>query len=205
MLTDRYDLSLSTPSPAARDAYVEGCDLKLTAHPGAIELFDRAIAADPGFALAHAAKAHALLERGEGAAAQAAIAAAKSLTDGISEREVSHVGFFAVLLSGDGAAALSALRAHLDAWPRDTMVLATAAFTNGLIGSFRPRRAEAHAAGIPRSACPELRRRLVVHRASRHGSVGEWRTRGGRPEDRPLAGPEPEKSLGSACPWAPLL
>jgi hypothetical protein len=34
-------------------------------YPGAIEAFDRAIATDPGFALAHAARAHSLLERGE--------------------------------------------------------------------------------------------------------------------------------------------
>ena len=50
MLADRYDLSLSTASAVARDAYVEGCDLALTLYPGAVEAFDRAIAADPGFA-----------------------------------------------------------------------------------------------------------------------------------------------------------
>ena len=44
MLVDRYDLALSTASAAARDAYVEGCDLALTFYPGAIEAFDRAIA-----------------------------------------------------------------------------------------------------------------------------------------------------------------
>ena len=64
MLTDRYELPLSTASSAARDAYVEGCAAMLTTYPGAIERFDRAIAADPGFALAHAARAHVLLERG---------------------------------------------------------------------------------------------------------------------------------------------
>jgi hypothetical protein len=63
MLTDRYELPLSTDSSAARDAYLEGCEAKLTMYPGAIEAFDRAIAADPSFALAHAAKAYALLER----------------------------------------------------------------------------------------------------------------------------------------------
>ena len=77
MLTDRYGLSLSTSSVAARDAYVEGCEAKLTMHPGAIEAFDRAIAEDPGFALAHAARAHALLERGDAAAARASIAVAR--------------------------------------------------------------------------------------------------------------------------------
>ena len=39
MLTDRYDLPLSTTSIAARDAYVQGCEAKLTMYPGAIEAF----------------------------------------------------------------------------------------------------------------------------------------------------------------------
>ena len=64
MLTDHYDLPLSTTSTIARDAYVEGCTAKLTMWPGALEAFDRAVASEPGFALAHAARAHALLERG---------------------------------------------------------------------------------------------------------------------------------------------
>jgi len=135
MLTDRYELPLSTASSAARDAYVEGCEAKLTARPGAIEALDRAIAADPGFALAHAAKAHALLERGDAAAAHATMAAAKAITGGLSPREVSHVGFFDLLLAGEAEAALAVLREHLDSWPRDAVVLATTAFTNGLIGS----------------------------------------------------------------------
>jgi Tfp pilus assembly protein PilF len=84
MLTDRYGLPLSTTSPVARDAYVEGCQAKLTMYPGAIEAFDRAVVADPGFALAHTAKAHALLERGEMAAARASMAAANSLITGVS-------------------------------------------------------------------------------------------------------------------------
>src|SRR6266851_8098910 len=137
MLTDRYELPLSTASSAARDAYVQGCEAKLTMYPGAIEGFDRSIAADPGFALAHAARAHALLERGDGAAARASMAAANSLTAGLSAREASHIAFFDLLVAGDAEAALSALGAHLNEWPRDVLVLATAAFTNGLIGSLR--------------------------------------------------------------------
>jgi tetratricopeptide (TPR) repeat protein len=135
MLTDRYELTLSTASSAARDAYVAGCEAKLTMYPGALEAFDRAIAADPGFALAHAARAHLLLERGDAAAARTSIAAAKSLAAGLSEREASHIAFFDRLMAGDSEAALAALPAHLDAWPRDAMVLGTTAFTNGLIGS----------------------------------------------------------------------
>jgi Tfp pilus assembly protein PilF len=135
MLTDLYELPLSTTSCAARDAYIEGCAAKLTMYPGAIEAFDRAIAADPGFALAHAARAHALLERGNAAAARGSIAAANSLTGGMSPREASHIAFFASLVAGDAEAALSALHVHLSAWPRDAVVLATTAFTNGLIGN----------------------------------------------------------------------
>src|SRR5438552_232083 len=135
MLTDRYDLPLSTASAAARDAYVAGCEAKLTMYPGAIEGLDRAIAADPGFALAHAAKAHALLDRGDAASARASMAAANSFAAGLSAREKSHVAFFDLLVAGDAEAALAALPAHLNAWPRDALVLGTTAFTNGLIGS----------------------------------------------------------------------
>jgi Flp pilus assembly protein TadD len=135
MLTDRYDLPLSTISSAARDAYVEGCVAKLTMYPGALEAFDRAIDADPGFALAHVARAHVLLERGDAAAARASMATANALAPGLSPREAGHIAFFDLLVTGDTEAALATLPAHLDAWPRDVMVLATTAFTNGLIGS----------------------------------------------------------------------
>src|SRR5271163_590232 len=135
MLTDRHDLPLSTASSVGRDAYVQGCEAKLTIYPGAIEAFDRAIAADPGFALAHAAKAHALLERGNAAAARESMAAANSLAAGLTAREASHIAFFHLLTTGDTEAALTAVQAHLNAWPRDAMVLGTTAFTNGLIGS----------------------------------------------------------------------
>ncbi|HEX3953056.1 MAG TPA: hypothetical protein VHW90_05755 [Stellaceae bacterium] len=134
MLTDRYDLPLSTALSAARDAYVEGCAAKLTMYP-ALEAFDRAIAADPRFALAHAARAHLLLERGDAAAARASMATANALVASLSAREAGHVAFFDLLVAGNAEAALAALRTHLDAWPRDSMVLGTTAFTNGLIGS----------------------------------------------------------------------
>src|SRR4029077_14469767 len=104
-------------------------------YPGALEGFDRAIAADPGFALAHAARAHVLLERGDVAAARGSMAVANFLSPGVSAREASHIAFFDSLVAGDAEAALAALPAHLDAWPRDALVLATTAFTNGLIGS----------------------------------------------------------------------
>ena len=135
MLRDRCGLLVSTTSSAARDAYVEGCAAKLTMYPGAMEAFYRSIAADPGFALAHAARAHALLEYGDAAAAGASMEAANSLSGGVSAREKSHIAFFDLLVGGDAAAALAALGPHLESWPRDVLVLATTAFTNGLIGN----------------------------------------------------------------------
>jgi hypothetical protein len=134
MLMDGYGLSLSTRTSAARDAYVEGCAAKLTMYPGTVAAFDRAIAADPGFALAHAARAYALIEHGGMAAARASLAAARSLAAGVSPREESHIAFFGVFVAGEADAALAALGPHLDLWPCDALVLGTAAFTNGLVG-----------------------------------------------------------------------
>jgi len=134
MLTDRYDLALSTASAAARDAYVQATDLALTFYPGAAEAYDQAIAADPGFALAHAGKAQVLMREGNAAAARSALAAAKDLAAGMSEREESHIAFFDLLLAGRTDPAIAALYAHLTAWPRDALVVANGANPNGLIG-----------------------------------------------------------------------
>ena len=134
MLRDRYDLALTTASAAARDAYVHASGLALTFYPGALEAYDRAIAADPGFALAHAGKAQVLMRQGDVAAARAALAAAKGLASGVSEREASHIAFFDLVFAGQLEAAIAALYAHLAAWPRDALVVAGAANPNGLIG-----------------------------------------------------------------------
>jgi tetratricopeptide (TPR) repeat protein len=135
MLADRYDLALSVTSSAARDAYVQGSDLALTLYPGAIAAFDRAIAADPGFALAHAGKAQVLMREGNVAAARAALAAANDMVSGLPAREASHVAFFDLVFAGQTDAAIAAVRAHLTAWPRDALVLASAANPNGVIGA----------------------------------------------------------------------
>jgi tetratricopeptide (TPR) repeat protein len=134
MLKDRYDLALTTASAAARDAYVEATDLALTFYPGAAKAYDQAIAADPVFALPHAGKAQVLMRQGDVEAARAALAAAKDLMSGVSEREASHVGFLDLVFAGRTEAAIAALYAHLAAWPRDALVVASAANPNGLIG-----------------------------------------------------------------------
>src|SRR5688572_2453634 len=133
MLADRYDLPVSTASAAARDAYVQGYDLALTLYPGAVEAFDRALAADPGLALAHAGSAQVLMREGKVAAARAALAKAKDASAGLSAREAGHIRFFDLAFSGQTDAAIDALYAHLAQWPRDALMIATATNPNGLI------------------------------------------------------------------------
>src|SRR3954454_23942487 len=134
MLTDRYGLALSTASAVARDAYVEASELALTFYPGAVEAYDRAIEHDPGFALAHADKAQVLLRDGNVVAARAALTSAKELAAGLPEREPGHIAFFDLVLAGRIDAAIDAVHAHLAEWPRDALVVATAANPNGLFG-----------------------------------------------------------------------
>ena len=134
MLTDRYGLTLSTTSGAARDAYVEGVDLLLTVYPGAAAAFDRAIAADPGFALAYIGKGRAHQLASNGAAMRESFAAAEALRDAGSDRDRSHIEVFRPLFAGQPSAALAALRSHVNEWPRDALVLSLAANQGGLIG-----------------------------------------------------------------------
>jgi tetratricopeptide (TPR) repeat protein len=135
MLTDRFELPLSTGSEGARDAYVEGCHLALTLYPGAVVAFDRAIAADPGFAMAHAGKAQVLMREGDVAAARAGLEKAKGLAAGVSGREAGHIGLFDLVFSGQTDAAITALHGYLAEWPRDALVVAAAGNPNGLLGS----------------------------------------------------------------------
>ena len=95
----------------------------LTLYPGAVVAFDRAIAADPDFALAHAGKAQVLLREGNVLAAREAVAA------GVTAREASHIAFCALVFAGRTDAAISALDAHLSDWPRDALVVASATST----------------------------------------------------------------------------
>ena len=135
MPADRYGLSLSTASDAARDAYVQGSDLALRFYPGALDAYERSIAADPGFALAYAGLAQLLMRQGNVAAGRETFAVAKELVGGVTEREASHIAFFDQAFAGQTDAAIATLHAHLSSWPRDALVLATAANPNGLIGA----------------------------------------------------------------------
>jgi hypothetical protein len=135
MPDDRYGLSLSTSSLTAGLAYIEGVDRLLSANAGAEERFDRALAADPGFALAHAGRARVLQLQARAAEARAAAERARALAGGASRRERQHVEALALTVSGDAAGALTAIRAHLAEFPRDAMALSPATGVYGLIGA----------------------------------------------------------------------
>jgi len=135
MLMDRYGLELSTGSLGARDAYVEGSELLLTLYPGAVEALDRAIAADPGFALAHVGRARALQIRSDVAGAKASMAVAQTLVAGLSAREMSHLEVFALLVDAKPDSALAAVHKHVKQWPRDAVAASIAANQTGLIGT----------------------------------------------------------------------
>jgi len=60
LLKDRFDLPVTCAAAAAVEDYMAAIDLLLSAWPGAEVLLDRALAADPEFALAHIARARLL-------------------------------------------------------------------------------------------------------------------------------------------------
>ncbi len=62
------------------------------------------------------------------------LATALGLGEKGSARERSHIEVFRLLFAGQAVAALAAIRAHVETWPRDALVLSLAANQGGLIG-----------------------------------------------------------------------
>ncbi|ACL62890.1 tetratricopeptide repeat protein [Methylobacterium nodulans] len=131
---DRRGLPLSTTSDRAAECYREGVDLLLTAWPGAAEALEEAVAADPDFALAHAARArlHAMCAEPAQARARIAAAAERVARRGI-ERERSHVEVLSLAINGQPARALERALGHADAWPRDALILSLPLGAFGLL------------------------------------------------------------------------
>lgn len=143
MSEDRYGLPLGSRPARAVEDYIAAVDALLSGNVGADEALDRALAADPDFALAHAARARALQMRGAGAEAKAAAARASDLARTATPREQGHVRAVSLALGPDLARALAAAREHLGEFPRDALVLSLATGTYSLTGfSGRPDRNE---------------------------------------------------------------
>jgi hypothetical protein len=121
---DRYGLPVSASNEAAAGAYRQGMDLMLSAWPGASQALDRAIEADPDFALAQAARSRAHLIYAEMQPAREKAATARQLVarNGTA-REKSHVEILALTTEGQPVKALELTLAHLQHWPRDALIM----------------------------------------------------------------------------------
>ena len=133
-LTDRYDLPLSTASPAAARHYQDGMDRLLSYGFGADQAFAAAVAADEGFALGDAGAALFALFQGDGASAKASIERARSLVGGATRREQQHVAALAAIASGEAARGLGLIEEHVKEFPRDALLVNQAGSTIGLGG-----------------------------------------------------------------------
>jgi hypothetical protein len=91
---------------------------------GTAETLERAMAADPDFALPHVARArvHAFYQQGDLARQKAATARELVARRG-TERERSHVETLALAIEGRLPEAIASTLKHIEAWPRDAVVL----------------------------------------------------------------------------------
>ncbi|HEY7467498.1 MAG TPA: hypothetical protein VIB47_12470 [Dehalococcoidia bacterium] len=139
MFTDRYGLPLSTASQAAADAFVEGIDLMLSNNPDPAACFQAAIAADEGFAIAHAALGMTLQLRMDAQGSAVELDRSRELMGGTSEREQSLINAVArpgFVGRGGPIEALPLLEEHIAAFPRD--YLAANRYTQTLFFSGQP-------------------------------------------------------------------
>lgn len=131
---DSRGLAVSTNSAEAARLYREGVDLLISAWPGAVETLLQAVAADPEFALAHAALARTYAIRARPTDAKASIATASALADrNGTARERSHVAALELAVTGQAAKALPAALAHIDSWPRDIVIFSLPLGAFGLL------------------------------------------------------------------------
>jgi tetratricopeptide (TPR) repeat protein len=133
-LKDRFDLPLTTSSAAAAADYVSAVDLLLSAWPGTEVLLDRALAADPDFALAHIARGRLLQLQARMPEAKAAAMRARSLSHRLTARERRHVEAIGLSIDGAAGQALAMVRTHIADYPRDALPLSLALGVFGLLG-----------------------------------------------------------------------
>jgi tetratricopeptide (TPR) repeat protein len=133
-MTDRFDLPVTSASAAAIGNYVAAVDLLLSANTGAAELLERALAADPDFALAHVARARLLQLQARTPEARAAVARAKELRSGVSAREQQHIDTISRAVEGSATEALALVHTHVCEYPRDALPLSLALGVFGLLG-----------------------------------------------------------------------
>jgi tetratricopeptide (TPR) repeat protein len=123
MRTDAYGLPVTTATESALTRYDEGARDLLGWGRGALDAFRGAAALDPGLALAHSGAAVCLFLEERFAPAREAAEAARAAAASQTARERSHVEAVALLVGGRTTEAERRMREHLDAWPRDVVIL----------------------------------------------------------------------------------
>ena len=134
MLQDRYGNRVSTESNVACDGYIESVDSVLSATDDPLIGIDKALAADPEFALAHVTKGRHFMLLGKMKEARESILHAALLAPGLTAREQSHIEIFNLLSSGLSSDALTLTLSHMQDYPRDAFALAPSTSVFGLIG-----------------------------------------------------------------------
>ncbi|HEU4439605.1 MAG TPA: hypothetical protein VFT36_10170, partial [Methylomirabilota bacterium] len=122
-LTDRYDLTVSTASPTARDRFQDGMDRLLAYAPGAEDSLGDALAADPGLSVAHACLALLALVQGDAATARDAIGRARETVGGATRRERQQIEALAAFVAGDSARGFALVDEHVAEFPRDAVLV----------------------------------------------------------------------------------
>ena len=133
-LTDRFDLPVTSASAEAVAEYIAAADLLLSANIGADTRLERAVAADPDFALAQIARARLLQLQARMPEARALAERAERLAQHSSARERRHVATIACAIRGKAGTALSLVREHAAEFPRDALPLSLALGVFGLLG-----------------------------------------------------------------------
>ena len=133
-MTDRFELPVTAASAEAVADYVAAVDLLLSATPGADARLERALAADPDFALAQIARARLLQLQARIGEARAAAERATALAVRASTRERGHVEAIARAIAGDAPGALALVQEHAAEYPRDALPLSLALGVFGLLG-----------------------------------------------------------------------
>jgi hypothetical protein len=135
MNRDIYDLPLTTSSDRAAAHCRDGVDCMLSAWRGAEDAFDKAIAEDPGFALAHIGRARLHQLNMESRQARAMAPQARELAAGATAREKGHVEIIASVIESKPKLAVSGAEANLEEYIRDAQVLSMllGAFGRGLV------------------------------------------------------------------------
>lgn len=128
---DRYDLPLTVGSAEAAAAYRDGMELYFAGWTGVGPAIEEAIARDPDFALARAAKATFRSMAHDPETARTEIEKALELVERRgTPRERSHVRVLHRIMTGPRPEAIAAALGHVEECPRDAFILSL------LLGAF---------------------------------------------------------------------